>query len=366
MTDRHDMTLLMTWLCLLAMGLVMVASASSALSDSSFLHLAKHGFYVLVALLVFALVASVPLHVWERSHRWCLFGAIAVCGLVMAPGIGHEVKGAQRWIDLGGFTLQPSEAAKFLLTVYLAGYLARVGESVRNVGVLLRPLFWVSLVLLLVLVEPDFGTAVVIALLTGGLLFLGGARLRHFIAIGAVGGISFALLAILEPYRAERLVSFLDPWSQAFGSGYQLTQALIAFGRAEWFGMGLGEGTQKLLYLPDAHNDFIFAVIAEELGFAGAAALLAAFVFLVLRIFAIAAAAAREDRMFAAYVAYGAGLLLAIQVTINIGVNTGALPTKGLTLPFISYGGNSLVVFSALTALALRAHFESAYVEKKP
>ena len=359
MTERHDMALLLTWFCLLATGLVMVASASSALSASSFLHLAKHGVYVLAAIAAFAIVCCIPLHFWERSHRWCIFAAIALCALVLAPGMGHEVKGAQRWIDLGAFTLQPSEVAKFLVTVYLAGYLARVGPSISDLGALMRPLCWIAAVVVLVLVEPDFGTAVVLALLAGGLLFLAGARLRHFAAIGVVAVAVFAALALLEPYRAERLVSFLDPWSSAFGSGYQLTQALIAFGRAEWFGLGLGEGTQKLLYLPDAHNDFIFAVVAEELGIVGAAGLLAAFVFLVLRVFAIAARAAGDGRPFAAYVAYGAGLLLAIQVTINIGVNTGALPTKGLTLPFISYGGNSLVAFSALTALALRAHYEA-------
>lgn len=357
-TDRHDMTLLLTWFCLLATGVVMVASASSALSASSFLHLARHGVYVVGAMAAFAIVLSVPLRFWEASHRWCIFAAIALCALVLVPGVGHQVKGAQRWIDLGGFTMQPSEVAKFLVTVYLAGHLARVGPSIRNAGPMLRPLWWMGVVVLLVLVEPDFGTAFVLALLAGGLLFLAGARLRHFAAVALAVALAFAALALIEPYRAERLVSFLDPWSRAFGSGYQLTQALIAFGRAEWFGLGLGEGTQKLLYLPDAHNDFIFAVVAEELGIVGAACLIAAFVFLVLRLFSIAGRAARDNRPFAAYLAYGVALLFAIQVTINVGVNTGALPTKGLTLPLISYGGNSLVVFSALTALALRAHFE--------
>lgn len=359
MTDRQDMTLLLTWFCLLATGVVMVASASSALSASSFQHLAKHGVHVFGAVAAFALVVSIPLRLWEASHRWCIFAALLLCALVLIPGVGHQVKGAQRWIDLGGFTMQPSEVAKFLVTVYLAGYLARVGPSIRDAGPLLRPLIWVGAVVVLVLIEPGFGTAVVLALLTGGLLFLAGARLRHFVAVALIAAVAFAALAVLEPYRAARLASFLDPWSQAFGSGYQLTQALIAFGRAEWFGLGLGEGTQKLLYLPDAHNDFIFAVVAEELGVVGAAGLIAAFVFLVLRLFSIAGRAARENRPFAAYLAYGAALLFAIQVTINVGVNTGALPTKGLTLPLISYGGNSLVVFSALTALAMRARFEA-------
>ena len=359
MTERLDMTLLLTWFCLLATGVVMVASASSALSDNAFGHLAKHGVYVFAAMAAFGLVLAVPLWFWEASHRWCICAAIVLCALVLVPGIGHEVNGARRWINLVGFSVQPSEVAKFLVAVYLAGYLAREGSDVGKAGTLARPLGWVGAVVVLVLLEPDFGTAVVLALLTGGVLFLGGAKLLHFTVIGAAAAVAFAALAVLEPYRAERLVSFVDPWSRAFDSGYQLTQALIAFGRAEWFGLGLGEGTQKLLYLPDVHTDFIFAVVAEELGVAGTAALLAAFMFLVLRVFAIAARAARVERPFAAYAAYGVGLLLAVQVTINIGVNTGALPTKGLTLPFISYGGNSLVVFSALTALALRVRYET-------
>ena len=359
MTDRHDMTLLLTWFCLLATGVVMVASASSALSASSFQHLLKHGAHVLGAVAAFAAVVSVPLRFWEASHRWCIFAALALCAVVLVPGVGHEVKGAQRWIDLGVFTMQPSEVAKFLVTVYLAGYLARVGPSIRDLGPLLRPLLWVGALVALVLIEPDFGTAVVLALLAGGLLFLAGARLRHFAVLAAAAAAAFAALAVMEPYRMERLASFLDPWAQAFGSGYQLTQAEIAFGRAEWFGLGLGDGIQKLFYLPDAHNDFIFAVVAEELGIVGAAGLVAAFVFLVLRLLSVAGRAARENRPFAAYLAYGAALLFAIQVTINVGVNTGALPTKGLTLPLISYGGNSLIVFSALIALAVRARFEA-------
>ena len=359
MTERLDMTLVLTWLSLLAAGIVMVASASSALSDSPFLHLAKHGLYVFAALAAFVGVLAIPLHFWEASHRWCICAAIMLCALVLVPGIGIKLNDARRWIDLGAFTMQPSEVAKLLITVYLAGYLARVGDDIRGAGTLVRPLCWVGAVVVLILAEPDFGTAVVLTLLTGGLLFLGGARLRHFAVVGVAAIPAFAALAVLEPYRARRLWAFLDPWSDPFDSGYQLIQSLIAFGRAEWFGVGLGEGTQKLFYLSQVHTDFIFAVVAEELGIAGATGLVVAFVFLILRVFAIAARAAGADQPFAAHVAYGVALLLGIQVTVNIGVSSGALPTKGLTLPFISYGGTSLIVFSALTALATRVHYET-------
>ena len=363
MTDRYDVTLLMVWLVLLAAGVVMVTSASVAMSASSTYHLVKHGVFVIAGLGAFGFVLSVPLRFWEVLHRPCLFVAILLCAFVLAPNVGHEVNGAKRWIGLGFFTLHASEIAKFLVLVYLAGYLARAGESLRDdLIVLLRPLGWISVLLLLVLMEPDFGTTVVLVVLTGGLMFLAGARIRHFLVIGAATAAALALLAILQPYRAERLVTFLDPWSVAFGSGYQLTQALIAFGRGGFFGLGLGEGVQKLFYLPEAHNDFIFAVIAEELGLIGATVLFGLLVFVVLRSFRIARFAFNQNRVFAAYLAYGVGLLLGAQIIINVGVNTGVLPTKGLTLPFISFGGNSLLVCSALVGLTLRVHFEGASV----
>ena len=360
MSGRQDAPLALTWFALLAFGVVMVASASAAVGAVAVQ--ARHAVFLLAALFTFAAILSVPLRHWETAHRPCLFLALILLAVVLAPGIGREVNGAQRWIGLGGFTLQPSEIAKFLVTIYLAGYLARAGRAVgEDALTFLRPLLWVGAVLALLMLEPDFGSAVVIAALTGGLMFLAGVRLRYFLAAAALAVAAFGALAVGEDYRLARLTSFLDPWAVAFDSGYQLTQALIPFGRGGWFGVGLGESAQKLHFLPEAHNDFIFAVVVEELGIAGAAALIALFVVLVLRLLTIARAAAGQGRAFAAFVTYGAALLLAAQALIHVGVNIGVLPTKGLTLPFVSFGGNSLIVCTALIALGLRAHWEGGH-----
>ncbi len=360
MSERHDAPLAMTWFALLAFGVVMVASASAALGAVAIQ--TRHGVFLLAALFTFAAILAVPLRHWQTAHRPCLFLAIILLSVVLVPGIGREVNGAQRWIGLGGFTLQPSEIVKFLITIYLAGYLAQAGKALGDdVLTFLRPLLWVGAVLALLMLEPDFGSAVVIASVTGGLMFLGGVRLRYFCAAGILAVAAFAALAVGEDYRLARLTSFLDPWAVAFDSGYQLTQALIPFGRGGWLGMGLGESAQKLHFLPEAHNDFILAVVVEELGIVGAAALIALFVFMVLRLFNIAKAAAAQGRVFAAYATYGAGLLIAAQALIHVGVNIGVLPTKGLTLPFVSYGGNSLIVCTALVALGLRAHWEGGH-----
>ena len=361
MVDRFGTTVLMAWFAALATGAVMVASAATA--DA---YIVRHSVFVTVALAVFAVFANVPLRVWESLHRWCLFAAIGVCALVLVPGIGIEEGGAHRWIWLGAFTLQPSEAAKFLLTVYLAAYFARAGDSVRHdIWAFLRPLAWAGALAGLVLIEPDFGTTLLLVMLTGGMMFLAGARLRHFLGVAGAGAVALVVLLRLEVYRVDRLEAFLDPWSLPHSGGYQLTQALIAFGRGEWFGVGLGEGVQKLSYLPEAHNDFIFAVVAEELGLIGAGALFVLLSFLVLSTFSIARAAAEQGRMFGAYLSYGAGLVIGAQVLINVGVNTGVLPTTGLTLPFISFGGNSLLVCTALLALAFRTHLESESRERR-
>lgn len=363
MTERYDVALVLAWLALLAVGVVMVTSASVAMSDSSLYHLVKHSAYVLAALCVFGFVLNIPLRIWEVVHRPCLFVAITLCALVLVPNIGYEANGSKRWISLGLFTLQVSEVSKLLVLVYLAGYLARTGDSLRDdLIVLLRPVGWIGVVLLLVVLEPDFGTTVVLVLLTGGLMFLAGAKIRHFLVIGCIATTTLGLLAYFNPYRMQRLVSFVDPWSpdHKLDGGYQLTQALIAFGRGEFFGLGFGGGVQKLFYLPEAHNDFIFAVVAEELGLVGAICLFGLLVFVVLRSFKIAREASQQGRAFAAFLAYGIGLLLGAQIIINVGVNTGMLPTKGLTLPFISYGGNSLLVCSALVAIVVRAHHEGS------
>lgn len=356
---RWDATLLMAWLALLVVGIVMVASASAGQRGGTDPHLMKHIAMVLASLLVFAVCAAIPLRAWQAAHKPCLLTALALCALVLAPFLSVEVNGARRWLDLGWVRFQPAEAAKLLVAVYLAGYIARAGERLATEwSAWFLPLAWIGVLLALVLCQPDFGSVVVLAALTVGLLFLGGARLRDFALLVLLGGLALAAAAMVQPYRVERMVTFLDPWATQFDGGYQLTQALIAFGRGGYTGLGLGQGVQKLFYLPEAHNDFIYAVIAEELGLLGAVGVLALFAVLTLRLFRIARAASVGRRVFAALLAYAAALLVGGQALINAGVNTGVLPTKGLTLPFISFGGNSLLVCSALVALALRAHYE--------
>ena len=359
MTERLDMTLVFAWCALLLVGLVMVTSAAAGQPEGTYFYLLRHCAYMAAALVVFGLIAVVPVRAWEVVHKPCLLFAFVLCVLVFLPGLAVAAKGAQRWIDLGLARFQPAEAAKLLAIVYLAGYIARVGNGLaERLTVLIRPVVWVAGLLLVILVQPDFGSTVVVALVMGGMLFLGGARARDFVLLALLGGAMLAAAAVVEPYRVVRLLTFIDPWADQLDTGYQLTQALIGFGRGEYVGIGLGEGVQKLFYLPEAHNDFIYAVIAEELGLAGALGVLALLAFLAVRMFRIGRVAVLEERVFAGLLAYGAGLLIGIQTIINVGVNTGVLPTKGLTLPFISFGGNSLLVCSAAVALALRVDYE--------
>ena len=353
---RLDAPLLVYWGLALGFGLVMVASASAAMESH---YLARHGVYLGVALLAFLVVLAMPLKFWNAGHGPALVGALALCALILVPGVADEVKGAKRWVDLGGFTLQPAELAKAAFIVYFAGCLARHDGALRqSPAALLRPLLWFSILAVLLLLQPDFGTVVVLGGVLAAMLFLAGARLRYFAVVLLAGGALFAFLAWIQPYRMARLVSFIDPWATPFTSGYQLTHSLIAFGRGELFGLGLGDGIQKLWYLPDAHNDFIYAVVAEELGLIGALALLALLALVVQRILRTARAAFARDERFGGYLCYGVGLLFGLQVLVNIGVTTGSLPTKGLTLPFISYGGNSLVVCAALIGLVFRTQLE--------
>lgn len=359
MIERMDMTLTMAWLALLTVGLVLVVSAAAAQAGGAEFYLGKQGLFAAASLLVFVALAAVPIRTWEMFHRPCLLLAFGLCALVLVPAVSVEVNGARRWVDLGVARFQPAEAAKLLIAIYLAGYVARAGEALStHWAALIKPLAWIGALLLLLLMQPDFGTVVVLASLSAGLLFLGGARVRDFLLLAVLGGMALAAAAVWDPYRVERLATFLDPWARQFDSGYQLTQALIGFGRGEILGQGLGTGVQKLFYLPEAHNDFIYSVIAEELGLVGAVAILGLLAFVTVRILGIARRAAAEQRTFAALLAYGAALLIGAQTVINVGVNTGVLPTKGLTLPFISFGGNSLLVCSALVALALRVHYE--------
>ena len=362
MPRELDTTLILLWVMAMTVGVVMVASAVTPLAGDGALGqvVLRHGVYVSGGIVVFAIVAALPLKVWLVTHRVVLLIALVLCALVLIPGIGHMVNGSRRWISLGVVSVQAAEVAKFAVVVYLAGYLARHHDTLgEDTMALVRPLGMVGLLCGFILFEPDFGSVVVIVTVTVGMLFIAGARLRDFIVIVTLGTGLLAVLSVWQPYRMQRLVAFLDPWAEAYGSGYQLTQALIAFGRGEWFGLGLGEGVQKLFYLPEAHNDFIFAVIGEELGVVGAVAVLAVLSALVLRILRVSSEALRDGRHLAGYLGYGAGLLIGLQGLINVGVNTGMLPTKGLTLPFVSYGGNSLLVCCGLIGLVVRAQLET-------
>lgn len=370
---RLDSALIWLWIALLAVGLVAVASASMELAFSrhgdAFHHLLRHGIALIVAGLAFLVVLAFPTSFWARFDRVALLLAVALLALLFVPGLGREVNGSLRWIAFGPFSLQPSEPVRFLLVVYLAGYVARHQQAISS-GLLglLRPLLWLLIPCALLVAQPDLGSAVVIMAAAVALLFLSGARMLHLSLLGAAAVAGLWMLLSLRDYRVARLQAFLDPWAPdvQFGSGYQLTQALIAFGRGEWFGVGLGEGLQKLFYLPEAHTDFIFAVIAEETGAVGALLLCAALMALVLRGLWHGRMAQRRGATMAAGLAYGAALLLGIQVLVSLGVNTGLLPTKGLTLPLVSYGGNSLIVCSALVALLVRVAWENAESERPP
>ncbi|TNF35486.1 MAG: putative lipid II flippase FtsW, partial [Gammaproteobacteria bacterium] len=346
---------------------VMMSSASIDHSmvryQNGFYHLWRYVFYVALACGAGFAVACTPMRIWLRYGWACLLVGFVLLVLVIIPGVGREVNGSMRWIPLGPINLQSSEVAKFCVLVYLAGYLVRRETEVReNWMGFIKPIGVVSVLIALLILEPDFGSVVVLFGACLGMLFLGGARLLQFLLVMLVGLAAAALLIYTSPYRMQRLLTYLDPWADQFNTGYQLTQSLIAFGRGEWLGLGLGNSVQKQFYLPEAHTDFVFAIIAEELGFVGAFVVIVLFSLLFFRMLRIARRAEQGSRHFAAYLVYGVVLVLASQVFINIGVNTGLLPTKGLTLPFLSYGGSSLLVVGAFMGLTLRVEYDNRSV----
>lgn len=359
-----DQLMLLTLCLLLGVGLVAVSSASVAFANAQtgdgFFHVRRYFLHLALALVLAAVVYRVPMSFWQRSGwLWLLVGFVMLA-LVLIPGVGREVNGSRRWLALGPLTLQCSEFVKWFLILYVSGYLVRRQDEVRSSwSGFIKPMAVLFVVTLLLLLEPDFGAAVVTAATAMGLLFLGGVKLGQFLLVllGAVAAL--ALLMVSEPYRLKRLTSFADPWADQFNTGYQLTQSLIAFGRGEWFGVGLGNSVQKLFYLPEAHTDFVFAIWAEEQGLIGAVFVVLLYATLIGAILTIAFRARQAGKPFHAFVASGVGLLLSGQVFINIGVATGLLPTKGLTLPFMSYGGSSLLVCLALIATVLRIAHET-------
>jgi len=360
----YDKWFVLSVLCILALGLLMMTSASIVISDKQlhqpFYFLFKQLIFLTIGTLLGSIILQIDTQYWEKMGGYLLLGVMLALSLVLIPGIGHHVNGSARWIGIGPLGFQVSELTKFTMVVYMAGYLVRRNNEIRNeLSGFIKPMAIVGAVAVLLLREPDFGATVVVTATTLGMMFLAGMRLRHFVALFSMVIAILAVIAISAPYRLARLTSFLNPWDRPFDTGYQLTQSLIAFGRGGWFGVGLGKSIQKMFYLPEAHTDFLFAVIAEELGLVGICMVLALFCFLVMRIFLIGRTAQRSGRHFAGFLAYGFGLWLAIQFTVNIGVNSGLLPTKGLTLPLMSYGGSSVLVNCIVIALLLRIDYEN-------
>ena len=363
---EYDRSLAWAALLLMMMGMVMVYSASIATAEASrytganaAFFLVRHAVFLGVALAAALVVFLVPLRVWQKGAPLAFLASVALLVLVLVPGIGREVNGARRWLDLGAITVQPSELVKLAAVLYAADYTVRKHAVLKSFRRGLLPMLAVMMfVSWLLLREPDFGALVVIAVTAFGILFLGGMNGRHFTALVAMLALGFGLLVLTSEYRMQRIFGFMDPWTDPFGRGYQLSHALIAFGRGEFLGVGLGASVEKLFYLPEAHTDFLLAVIAEELGFVGVAVVIALFGWVVLRAFAIGRQAALRDRHFAALTAQGIGIWIGLQALINMGVNMGLLPTKGLTLPFMSFGGTGLVANSVALALLLRIDWE--------
>ena len=349
---------------LMCIGLVVVSSASMDMAslnyDSPFFFLKRHGVYLAAGVVCAVLMYQIPLAVWERSSGALLIFAYLLLALVLLPGIGKTVNGSTRWIHLGPVNVQVSEIVKVCAIMFVAGYLVRRVDEVRSTfWGFMKPVMVLSVMILLLLKQPDFGAVVVIMTAVFAMLFLAGARLSQFMAVTfGSAGVAYLLVASSE-YRWKRVMGYIDPWADQYSTGYQLVQSLIAFGRGEWTGVGLGNSIQKLFYLPEAHTDFVFAILAEEFGFVGNLIVIGLFVALVWVAFGIARKAQSLGKFFNAYMVYGFATLIGLQALVNVGVSSGLLPTKGLTLPFISYGGSSLIVMSIILALIMRADLEN-------
>ncbi|MBK8287426.1 MAG: putative lipid II flippase FtsW [Cellvibrionales bacterium] len=366
-----DMQLLFATLALLCLSWVMVSSASLdyafQTTGDAFYFSKRHGLYVLLSLGVAALILNIPYSRWRRIDVAFLVVAILLLVIVLFPHIGRRVNGSQRWLGLGFMTLQVSEIAKCAAIVFFAGYLVRRREEMRSsYWGFFKPFLVLGLLAVLLLLEPDFGATVVIGASTLSLLFLAGAPLTRFLPLLALAVVGGGFLAVSESYRLARLLAFVNPWEESvmYGSGYQLTQSLIAIGRGEWHGVGLGHSVQKLFYLPEAHTDFVFSIWAEEAGLAGCVLIIGLFGLMIRRMFVIGRLAADRNEHFGALVAAGLALVLAYQGFITMGVGSGLLPEKGLTLPFISYGGSSLMMSVVMSAMVLRLSFENRQAAK--
>ncbi|MDP3637215.1 MAG: putative lipid II flippase FtsW [Azonexus sp.] len=362
-----DYALLWSVLILLFAGMVMVYSASIAIAEGGRFtnhqpayYLVRHGVFLCVALVAAAVAFQVPLSLWQKYAPYLFMIGVFLLAIVLIPGIGRDVNGARRWLPLGIANLQPSELMKLFAVLYAADYTVRKINVMHDLKQAFLPLFGAMVVVgVCLLKEPDFGAFVVIIAITMGILFLGGLKARLFalLIIGLL--LAFAVMIIVSPYRRDRVFGFMDPWADAFGRGYQLSHSLIAFGRGELFGVGLGGSIEKLFYLPEAHTDFLLAVIAEELGFVGVLAVIALFALIVQRAFAIGRQCVQLDRLYPALVAMGVGIWIGVQSFINMGVNMGLLPTKGLTLPLMSFGGSGILANCIALAILLRVDWEN-------
>lgn len=358
-----DVPLLIAASLLLTIGLVMVLSSSIAISDRASTPLAlfwRQCAYAIAALTAAAITFVISTQLLRQISGFALIASIVALTVLFIPGIGQTVNGSTRWLSLGIINLQPSEFAKLAVVLYLGGYLVRRAEEVRSsFSGFVKPVAILIMIASLLLLEPDFGATAVLFATAAGMLLLGGVPLRTFFGWMVVIGAAMVAVLLSAPYRLRRLTNFMDPWADPFDSGFQLAQALIAIGRGDWFGVGLGASVQKLFYLPEAHTDFLFAVLGEELGFVGMTLVMVLFAVVVWRGFTIARQAASTDNPFGSHVAHGIALLIGVQAIVNIGVNMGILPTKGLTLPLMSYGGSSLVASCVSIALLLRIGYEA-------
>ncbi|HEX2826711.1 MAG TPA: putative lipid II flippase FtsW [Burkholderiales bacterium] len=364
---EYDRALVWCTILLLALGLVMVYSASIAIAEGGrstghnpTYYLVRHAFFVAISLVLAVAAFQVPLRLWQQVAPMLFVAGLVLLILVLIPGIGREVNGSRRWISLGIANLQPSEIVKVFVVLYAADYTVRKAAFMHSLKRGFLPMFVVMLLTGgLLLREPDFGAFAVICVIAMGVLFLGGMNWKLFAGLFVLLVIGFLLLIWSSPYRMQRIVGFMDPWADPYGKGYQLSHALIAFGRGEWLGVGLGGSVEKLFYLPEAHTDFLLAVIAEELGFAGVAVIALLFGWIVMRAFAIGRRASMLERYFSSLVAQAIGLWIGVQVIINMGVNMGILPTKGLTLPLLSFGGSALAATCVALAILLRVDWEN-------
>jgi cell division protein FtsW len=363
--DDFDPVLTIAFISLLTIGLIMVASSSISVADRNF----SNPFYYLQRQLVFVVmgfaaaltVFKIRLAQWEKASMVLLMSALLLMVLVLVPGIGKSVNGSTRWLPLGVINLQVSELAKLFLVVYVSSYLVRHGDAVRSsLWGFLKPMLMVGITGLLLLMEPDFGATMVIMGTVLAMTFLAGVRFSQFISFVFIFVSAALLLVVTSPYRMQRITAFANPWADPFDSGFQLTQSLIAIGTGGWFGTGLGGSVQKLFYLPESHTDFLFAVLSEELGFVGIFMVVILYAVVFFRSFKIAAQAEASGNYFAAHVAQGIGIWLSMQAMINMGVNIGLLPTKGITLPLMSYGGSSLIVCCMAIGLLMRIHYETS------